>query len=78
MEAVSQSPLNEVDKDSLAELFAKDPLELTQSDVTRICVELRAQRAKWQQDDRAKSSGKGKTAKVALSKAEMDDLLNLL
>lgn len=72
-----QSPLNEVEKNSLAELFARDPEKLTKEDLGAICVELRAQRAKWQVEDTNKQRGV-KTPKATLSQAEMDSILDNL
>jgi len=65
----------EVEKNSLAELFKRDPLELTDSQVETICKELRAQRAKWQLDE---VKAKNKPKKPELSQGQMDDLLKLL
>lgn len=48
------SPLQEADPASLQELFNRDPLSLTDSDIDRIVTELRAQRARWEQGQRAK------------------------
>lgn len=69
------SPLTEPDKNSLATLFARDPLKLTREDVQSICVELRKQREKWMLDEVKKAN---KPKKAALSAGEMDDLLNSL
>lgn len=69
-----QSPLTEVPKDSLAELFQKDPLTLTKADIGIICDELRKQRDKWQKDEVIKANKPAK-AKVTMSAKEMDDLL---
>lgn len=70
---LEDSPLKEVEKESLAELFARDPLQLTKTDVESICKELRARRSQWQQDEQRT---RNKDKKVALSQSEMDELLN--
>jgi hypothetical protein len=44
---MSNSPLSEASSESLSELFAKDPLELTTEDISRVVSELRAQRERW-------------------------------
>lgn len=44
----SASPLEEATPDSLQELFDRDPLQLTDSDIEKIVTELRAQRARWE------------------------------
>lgn len=72
---LEDSPLKEAEKGSLAELFQRDPLSLTNDDVEAICKELRARRQAWALDE---SKGKEKKEKVTLSKGEMDDLLNSL
>ena len=43
----SNSPLSEAKIESLDELFSRDPLGLTDTDVTKIVTELRRQRANW-------------------------------
>lgn len=45
---MANSPLLEAQAESLQELFDKDPLSLTDSDVEKIVTELRAQRGRWQ------------------------------
>lgn len=75
MQTTSTSPLNEVEQDSLAEVFARDPFQLSQQDIQKICTELRAQRQRWQSEDSTKSKG-GRAPKVTLSSAEMDSILD--
>jgi len=65
----------EVEKNSLSELFQRDPLSLNDTDIERVCKELRGQRDRWMQDE---VKAKNKPKKIELSKGEMDDLLNLL
>lgn len=69
----SKSPLSEVESDSLGELFARDPLGLSDRDIERICIELRAQRARWQQDE---VKAKNKPKKAELSQAQLDSILD--
>ena len=75
-----QSPLMEVPKDSLSELFARDPLSLTKADITTIVAELRAQRAKWVQADaikqtKPKAEKKAKPSLDPSLQADIEDLL---
>lgn len=76
------SPLTEVAKDSLAVLFAKDPFQLTKLDITAICTELRAQRARWMIEEKAKPIKKEAKARkekaTALNEKDINDLLDLL
>lgn len=68
------SPLTEVNKEALAELFQKDPFLLTKDDIKVICQELRKARERWMKDDFVKTSEK--KTKVTMSAKEMEDLLN--
>jgi hypothetical protein len=43
----------ELDPNSLAELFARDPLELTDTDVDSIVATMRAQRHRWANEEKA-------------------------
>lgn len=82
MEQSLTSPLTEVVKDSLASLFAKDPFQLTKIDITAICMELRAQRARWMIEEKAKPVKKEAKARrdkaTTLNEGEINDLLDLL
>ncbi len=82
MEQSLTSPLTEVAKDSLASLFAKDPFQLTKTDITAICIELRAQRARWMIEEKAKPIKKEAKARkekaTLLNEGEINDLLDLL
>ena len=71
------SPLTEVPKESLAELFKRDPLKLSDQDVERICVELRKQRAQWAVEEVAKAA-KPKKAKAAALPADLSSILDEL
>lgn len=71
---LENSPLNEVDKNSLAELFAMDPLKLSKEDVEKICVKLREKRKEWALSE-AKTKHKAE-AKKNLPQIDMDDILN--
>lgn len=53
-----QSPLTEANPASLDELFSRDPLKLSDSDVDQIIEELRRKRMLW-----AKAELEGKKAK---------------
>jgi hypothetical protein len=44
---MAESPLATARPDSLAELFERDPLNLTDGDIERIVQELRSAREKW-------------------------------
>jgi len=74
--ATTTSPLSEVDPASLNELFARDPMDLTNQDLDKIIAALRAQRLKWKQDEA--SGGAKKAAKIAnaaeTKKISVDDL----
>ena len=70
---MNSSPLTEVNKNSLADLFAKDPCKLTKEDVTEICRELRAKRNQWATED-----AKPKRKKESINQGDMNDLLNNL
>jgi hypothetical protein len=63
------SPLAEADASSLQELFDKDPLLLTDSDIEKIVTELRAQRGRWVL---AEKKGKKKEAPKNISLADLD------
>ena len=74
-----QSPLSEADPASLNELFARDPLSLSNQEIDQITTALRAQRAKWAQEEAAvgpKKAGKvanqAVTAKLDLKDLEID------
>lgn len=69
---MNTSPLTEAQPESLQELFDKDPLSLTDSDVEKIVTELRAARALWV---KAEAKGKKVAAPKNLSLADLD--LNL-
>ena len=67
------SPLTEADPTSLSELFARDPLELSQRDLEVIVTELRAQRARYVA---AQAAGQ-KPPRVAKAKEPLAKGLNL-
>lgn len=58
----AQSPLAEVQPQTLGELFSRDPLSLSDQDIDKIVEELRRQRAKWQE---AEATGRKSAAKAA-------------
>ncbi len=51
-----QSPLSEADPRSLDDLYAADPLSLTDNDVDKIVADLREKRALWESEDAAAQS----------------------
>jgi len=53
------NPLKEASPESISELFDKDPLKLTEQDLTTIVSRLRADRVQWKKDDQAKRMNKG-------------------
>ena len=63
------SPLLEAQAESLQELFDKDPLQLTDSDVEKIVTELRAQRGRWLI---AEKKGKSKSAPKNITLDDLD------
>lgn len=66
------SPLTVPSPGSLDELFHRDPLSLSDVDVTAVVTELRSRRAIWQQ---AESEGKTKAPKAAApDNLSLDDL----
>lgn len=68
------SPLTEVDPDSLNELMARDPLELSGQNIQTIVQALRSQRIIWERDEKAKP--KKATAKTKISTEEAKALLD--
>ena len=60
-----QSPLNEADPRSLDDLYAADPLSLTDDDVDKIVKDLREKRALWEKEDKeAQAQGRARRPKV--------------
>jgi hypothetical protein len=52
-------PLTEASGDTIADLFARDPLDLTDAEVDRIIDELRKKRVEWfEEETRAKAEGR--------------------
>jgi hypothetical protein len=66
-------PLREADPASLNELFERDPLSLTDSDVESIVAQLRVARSKWAEEEAQKQS-RGKKSKPADANLNLDDL----
>jgi hypothetical protein len=69
MQTNAPSPLAEASPTSLDELFSLDPLQLTDENIDRIVLELRAQRDRWQQTEK---KGRGKKAETVT--LNLDDL----
>ena len=66
------SPLSEVATSSLNELFARDPMLLSEQEVDQIVEALRAQRSKWAQEEALGGPVKaGKKANQAIT-AQLD------
>lgn len=61
--------LEGADVRSINELFAADPLSLSDTDIDQIVVELRAQRERWEKEGKA---AKIKKPKKSLSIDELD------
>lgn len=73
------SPLEEVEKESLSELFNRDPEKLSDQDLLKIVTALRSQRKQWQLTEAAKTPRGSKakaSAKPSLSASELDALLD--
>ena len=73
-----ENPLTEVDPLSISELFARDPLDLTQTDLEKMVEYYRINRAKWAtEESSAVKEGRRarpKKAKVTLGDVKLDDL----
>lgn len=67
------SPLTTVNPRSLEEIFNTAPGSLSEAELDSVVVELRRQRAKWQE---AEASGKRTTAPKAVKKSK-EELLNI-
>ncbi len=60
-----ESPLSEADPKSLDDLYAADPLTLTDDDVDKIVADLRQKRALWASEDAAaQSQGRARRPKT--------------
>ena len=74
---LEQTPLKEADPKSLEDLFDKDPLNLTDADITKIVAELRLNRAAWAAEEAVKATKPKRAAKApkaSASKLSLDDL----
>ena len=71
----ANSPLNEADPRSLDDLFASDPEELSDEDITRIVEHLQSKRAEFKMTKAEKSSAKKGQIPMA---DNVDDLLDIL
>jgi hypothetical protein len=67
------NPLREASPESLNELFERDPLSLTDSDVESIVQQLRVARSKWAEEE-AQKQRSGKKSKPADPNMTLDDL----
>ena len=72
----TKSPLSEADPRSLDDLYAGDPLGLTDDDVDRVCADLRQKRSLWATEEaEAQSQGrrrKPKAFKTAPPKGQLN------
>jgi len=60
-----ESPLTEADPRSLDDLYAADPLGLTNDDVDKIVSDLRQKRALWENEDKeAQAQGRARRPKT--------------
>lgn len=70
---MTQTPLTEANPRSIDELFAADPLSLTDTDVDRITAELRKKRIEWEaEEDKKNSAPKRKDAPSQLNLDQLD------
>jgi len=69
-----ETPLADVTEISLAELFAKDPLKLTDQDLTRIVNHMRASRSQWleQEEGKKKAPKQDKTASTSVDISQLE------
>ena len=69
-----ETPLADVNENSLAELFAKDPLKLTDQDLTRIVNQMRASRSQWleQEEGKKKAPKQDKTASKSVDISQLE------
>lgn len=63
------SPLAEAKPESLDELFSRDPLSLSDSDVDQIVDSLRAHRRLWAQEEKSSKKAGTRTNSVGIAKA---------
>lgn len=78
-ETSGKSPLSEADPSSLDELFARDPLDLTNDDLESIASELRDHRGLWivaDEEAKNKKTGtpRGKATPVPEGGIRLEDL----
>lgn len=64
-----QSPLSEAEPNSIDSFFAKDPEEISDSEIEAMVKELRRQRLTWT------AAEKNKVAKISLGSANLDEML---
>ena len=73
MTDAQENALADATGESLAALFDKDPLELSDKDIERMVDEMRKHRTKWMQEEQqAKSKGKKKKEKPNLDLDNLD------
>jgi hypothetical protein len=73
-----ENPLSTIDPQTLDELFSRDPLLLSQQDLSEIVQVLREQRAKWEASTTEGAKPRGAGAKRALTPADIEDLSKAL
>lgn len=78
MTSNSEQPLVEVSPDSLDELMARDPLDLTKSDLETIVAALREQRKIWRVAEAAGAKkapkSKGASPNITFKDLKIEDL----
>ncbi len=72
-----KSPLEGIKHQTLDELFSRDPLTLSDSDLTEIVKNLRAQREKWAVEEQ-QTQTKSRPKKSPPTQQELQDLANTL
>lgn len=70
-----QPPTAEADPQSLGQLFAADPEELTNENIDTIVSHFREKRKLFLQQEKTKPSGGGKAKKDAPDNLSLEDLL---
>jgi hypothetical protein len=71
------NPITEADPNSLAELFSRDPLSLSDADIDKIVAEYRKQREIWQLADNQGKPAPRKPAAPKIKQSTEDALKEL-
>lgn len=70
---MENNQLSEARPSSLSELFARDPLTLTDEEVDRIVAEMRDARERWYKEE-TEAKAKGRRANPAAANIKLDEL----